>query len=172
MIKILHVIAMSLVAISVAGAVPKSMVVHTTYGEKAYSIGNIRKIAFDKTADGSMKIYPKDGSSALTYSYAYFVKGTFSDQSGIDEFQSGIDELNLTEDIVDVVYNSAMQTVRIASSESVSSVQIYDLRGSLALVENPACDNVEVPVASLQSGLYIVKVSTTTGVVTRKIVKR
>lgn len=165
MIKILHVIAMSLVAISVAGAVPKSMVVHTTYGEKAYSIGNIRKIAFDKTADGSMKIYPKDGSSALTYSYAYFVKGTFSDQSGIDE-------LNLTEDIVDVVYNSAMQTVRIASSESVSSVQIYDLRGSLALVENPACDNVEVPVASLQSGLYIVKVSTTTGVVTRKIVKR
>lgn len=165
MIKILHVIAMSLVAISVAGAVPKSMVVHTTYGEKAYSIGNIRKIAFDKTADGSMKIYPKDGSSALTYSYAYFVKGTFSDQSGIDE-------LNLTEDIVDVVYNSAMQTVRIASSESVSSVQIYDLRGSLALVENPACDNVEVPVASLQSGLYIVKVSTATGVVTRKIVKR
>ena len=165
MIKILHVIAMSLVAISVAGAVPKSMVVHTTYGEKAYSIGNIRKIAFDKTADGSMKIYPKDGSSALTYSYAYFVKGTFSDQSGIDE-------LNLTEDIVDVVYNSAMQTVRIASSESISSVQIYDLRGSLALVENPACDNVEVPVASLQSGLYIVKVSTTTGVVTRKIVKR
>lgn len=165
MIKILHVIAMSLVAISVTGAVPKSMVVHTTYGEKAYSIGNIRKIAFDKTADGSMKIYPKDGSSALTYSYAYFVKGTFSDQSGIDE-------LNLTEDIVDVVYNSAMQTVRIASSESVSSVQIYDLRGSLALVENPACDNVEVPVASLQSGLYIVKVSTTTGVVTRKIVKR
>lgn len=165
MIKILHVIAMSLVAISVAGAVPKSMVVHTTYGEKAYSIGNIRKIAFDKTADGSMKIYPKDGSSALTYSYAYFVKGTFSDQSGIDE-------LNLTEDIVDVVYNSAMQTVRIASSESVSSVQIYDLRGSLALVENPACDNVEIPVASLQSGLYIVKVSTTTGVVTRKIVKR
>ena len=112
-----------------------------------------------------MKIYPKDGSSALTYSYAYFVKGTFSDQSGIDE-------LNLTEDIVDVVYNSAMQTVRIASSESVSSVQIYDLRGSLALVENPACDNVEIPVASLQSGLYIVKVSTTTGVVTRKIVKR
>ncbi|MEE1297560.1 MAG: T9SS type A sorting domain-containing protein [Muribaculaceae bacterium] len=165
MIKILHVIAMSLVAISVAGAVPKSMVVHTTYGEKAYSIGNIRKIAFDKTADGSMKIYPKDGSSALTYSYAYFVKGTFSDQSGIDE-------LNLTEDIVDVVYNSAMQTVRIASSESVSSVQIYDLRGSLALVENPAGDIVEVPVASLQSGLYIVKVSTTTGVVTRKIVKR
>lgn len=165
MIKILHVIAMSLVAISVAGAVPKSMVVHTTYGEKAYSIGNIRKIAFDKTADGSMKIYPKDGSSALTYSYAYFVKGTFSDQSGIDE-------LNLTEDIVDVVYNSAMQTVRIASSESVSSVQIYDLRGSLALVENPACDNVEIPVASLQSGLYIVKVSTATGVVTRKIVKR
>lgn len=165
MIKILHVIAMSLVAISVTGAVPKSMVVHTTYGEKAYSIGNIRKIAFDKTADGSMKIYPKDGSSALTYSYAYFVKGTFSDQSGIDE-------LNLTEDIVDVVYNSAMQTVRIASSESVSSVQIYDLRGSLALVENPACDIVEVPVASLQSGLYIVKVSTTTGVVTRKIVKR
>lgn len=165
MIKILHVIAMSLVAISVTGAVPKSMVVHTTYGEKAYSIGNIRKIAFDKTADGSMKIYPKDGSSALTYSYAYFVKGTFSDQSGIDE-------LNLTEDIVDVVYNSAMQTVRIASSESVSSVQIYDLRGSLALVENPACDNVEVPVASLQSGLYIVKVSTATGVVTRKIVKR
>ena len=165
MIKILHVIAMSLVAISVAGAVPKSMVVHTTYGEKAYSIGNIRKIAFDKTADGSMKIYPKDGSSALTYSYAYFVKGTFSDQSGIDE-------LNLTEDIVDVVYNSAMQTVRIASSEYVSSVQIYDLRGSLALVENPACDNVEIPVASLQSGLYIVKVSTTTGVVTRKIVKR
>lgn len=165
MIKILHVIAMSLVAISVAGAVPKSMVVHTTYGEKAYSIGNIRKIAFDKTADGSMKIYPKDGSSALTYSYAYFVKGTFSDQSGIDE-------LNLTEDIVDVVYNSAMQTVRIASSESVSSVQIYDLRGSLALVENPACDNVEVPVASLQSGLYIVKVSTATRVVTRKIVKR
>ncbi len=165
MIKILHVIAMSLVAISVTGAVPKSMVVHTTYGEKAYSIGNIRKIAFDKTADGSMKIYPKDGSSALTYSYAYFVKGTFSDQSGIDE-------LNLTEDIVDVVYNSAMQTVRIASSESVSSVQIYDLRGSLALVENPACDNVEIPVASLQSGLYIVKVSTTTGVVTRKIVKR
>ena len=163
--KTLHVIAMSLVAISVAGAVPKSMVVHTTYGEKAYSIGNIRKIAFDKTADGSMKIYPKDGSSALTYSYAYFVKGTFSDQSGIDE-------LNLTEDIVDVVYNSAMQTVRIASSESVSSVQIYDLRGSLALVENPACDNVEVPVASLQSGLYIVKVSTATGVVTRKIVKR
>lgn len=165
MIKILHVIAMSLVAISVAGAVPKSMVVHTTYGEKAYSIGNIRKIAFDNTADGAMKIYPKDGSSALTYSYAYFVKGTFSDQSGIDE-------LNLTEDIVDVVYNSAMQTVRIASSESVSSVQIYDLRGSLALVENPACDNVEVPVASLQSGLYIVKVSTATGVVTRKIVKR
>ena len=165
MIKILHVIAMSLVAISVAGAVPKSMVVHTTYGEKAYSIGNIRKIAFDKTADGSMKIYPKDGSSALTYSYAYFVKGTFSDQSGIDE-------LNLTEDIVDVVYNSAMQTVRIASSESVSSVQIYDLRGSLALVENPAGDIEEVPVASLQSGLYIVKVSTTTGVVTRKIVKR
>lgn len=165
MIKILHVIAMSLVAISVTGAVPKSMVVHTTYGEKAYSIGNIRKIAFDKTADGSMKIYPKDGSSALTYSYAYFVKGTFSDQSGIDE-------LNLTEDIVDVVYNSAMQTVRIASSESVSSVQIYDLRGSLALVENPACDNVEIPVASLQSGLYIVKVSTATGVVTRKIVKR
>lgn len=165
MIKILHVIAMLLVAISVAGAVPKSMVVHTTYGEKAYSIGNIRKIAFDKTADGSMKIYPKDGSSALTYSYAYFVKGTFSDQSGIDE-------LNLTEDIVDVVYNSAMQTVRIASSESVSSVQIYDLRGSLALVENPAGDIVEVPVASLQSGLYIVKVSTTTGVVTRKIVKR
>lgn len=165
MIKILHVIVMSLVAISVAGAVPKSMVVHTTYGEKAYSIGNIRKIAFDKTADGSMKIYPKDGSSALTYSYAYFVKGTFSDQSGIDE-------LNLTEDIVDVVYNSAMQTVRIASSESVSSVQIYDLRGSLALVENPACDIVEVPVASLQSGLYIVKVSTATGVVTRKIVKR
>mgnify|MGYP002518398514 FL=1 len=165
MIKILHVIAMSLVAISVTGAVPKSMVVHTTYGEKAYSIGNIRKIAFDKTADGSMKIYPKDGSSALTYSYAYFVKGTFSDQSGIDE-------LNLTEDIVDVVYNSAMQTVRIASSESVSSVQIYDLRGSLALVENPAGDIVEVPVASLQSGLYIVKVSTTTGVVTRKIVKR
>ena len=165
MIKILHVIAMSLVAISVTGAVPKSMVVHTTYGEKAYSIGNIRKIAFDKTADGSMKIYPKDGSSALTYSYAYFVKGTFSDQSGIDE-------LNLTEDIVDVVYNSAMQTVRIASSESVSSVQIYDLRGSLALVENPACDNVEVPVASLQSGLYIVKVSTATRVVTRKIVKR
>ena len=165
MIKILHVIAMSLVAISVAGAVPKSMVVHTTYGEKAYSIGNIRKIAFDKTADGSMKIYPKDGSSALTYSYAYFVKGTFSDQSGIDE-------LNLTEDIVDVVYNSAMQTVRIASSESVSSVQIYDLRGSLALVENPAGDIVEVPVASLQSGLYIVKVSTTTGVVTRNIVKR
>ena len=165
MIKILHVIAMSLVAISVAGAVPKSMVVHTTYGEKAYSIGNIRKIAFDKTADGSMKIYPKDGSSALTYSYAYFVKGTFSDQSGIDE-------LNLTEDIVDMVYNSAMQTVRIASSESVSSVQIYDLRGSLALVENPACDNVEVPVASLQSGLYIVKVSTATRVVTRKIVKR
>lgn len=165
MIKILHVIVMSLVAISVAGAVPKSMVVHTTYGEKAYSIGNIRKIAFDKTADGSMKIYPKDGSSALTYSYAYFVKGTFSDQSGIDE-------LNLTEDIVDVVYNSAMQTVRIASSESVSSVQIYDLRGSLALVENPAGDIVEVPVASLQSGLYIVKVSTTTGVVTRKIVKR
>lgn len=165
MIKILHVIAMSLVAISVAGAVPKSMVVHTTYGEKAYSIGNIRKIAFDKTADGSMKIYPKDGSSALTYSYAYFVKGTFSDQSGIDE-------LNLTEDIVDVVYNSAMQTVRIASSESVSSVQIYDLRGSLALVENPAGDIVEVPVASLQSGLYIVKVSTATGVVTRKIVKR
>ena len=171
MIKILHVIAMSLVAISVAGAVPKSMVVHTTYGEKAYSIGNIRKIAFDKTADGSMKIYPKDGSSALTYSYAYFVKGTFSDQSGIDEL-TGIDELNLTEDIVDVVYNSAMQTVRIASSESVSSVQIYDLRGSLALVENPACDNVEIPVASLQSGLYIVKVSTATGVVTRKIVKR
>lgn len=165
MIKILHVIAMSLVAISVTGAVPKSMVVHTTYGEKAYSIGNIRKIAFDKTADGSMKIYPKDGSSALTYSYAYFVKGTFSDQSGIDE-------LNLTEDIVDVVYNSAMQTVRIASSESVSSVQIYDLRGSLALVENPAGDIVEVPVASLQSGLYIVKVSTATGVVTRKIVKR
>lgn len=165
MIKILHVIAMSLVAISVTGAVPKSMVVHTTYGEKAYSIGNIRKIAFDKTADGSMKIYPKDGPSALTYSYAYFVKGTFSDQSGIDE-------LNLTEDIVDVVYNSAMQTVRIASSESVSSVQIYDLRGSLALVENPAGDIVEVPVASLQSGLYIVKVSTTTGVVTRKIVKR
>ena len=165
MIKILHVIVMSLGAISVAGAVPKSMVVHTTYGEKAYSIGNIRKIAFDKTADGSMKIYPKDGSSALTYSYAYFVKGTFSDQSGIDE-------LNLTEDIVDVVYNSAMQTVRIASSESVSSVQIYDLRGSLALVENPAGDIVEVPVASLQSGLYIVKVSTTTGVVTRKIVKR
>lgn len=165
MIKILHVIAMSLVAISVTGAVPKSMVVHTTYGEKAYSIGNIRKIAFDKTADGSMKIYPKDGSSALTYSYAYFVKGTFSNQSGIDE-------LNLSEDIVDVVYNSAMQTVRIASSESVSSVQIYDLRGSLALVENPACDNVEVPVASLQSGLYIVKVSTATGVVTRKIVKR
>ena len=165
MIKILHVIAMSLVAISVTGAVPKSMVVHTTYGEKAYSIGNIRKIAFDKTADGSMKIYPKDGSSALTYSYAYFVKGTFSDQSGIAE-------LNLTEDIVDVVYNSAMKTVRIASSESVSSVQIYDLRGSLALVENPAGDIVEVPVASLQSGLYIVKVSTTTGVVTRKIVKR
>ena len=163
--KTLHVIAMLLIAFSAMGAVPKSVVIHTTYGEKAYSIGNIRKIAFDKTADGSMKIYPKDGSSALTYSYAYFVKGTFSDQSGIDE-------LNLTEDIVDVVYNSAMQTVRIASSESVSSVQIYDLRGSLALVENPACDNVEVPVASLQSGLYIVKVSTATGVVTRKIVKR
>lgn len=163
--KTLHVIAMLLIAFSAMGAVPKSVVIHTTYGEKAYSIGNIRKLTFDSSADGSLKIYPKDGTSALTYSYTYFVKGTFSGSSGVEE-------LNLTDKNTEVVYNSAQQTITITSSEIINSVQVYDLRGSLVLAVSPSNNDAEVSVVSMQSGLYVVKVATATGVVTQKIVKR
>lgn len=158
-------IIVALVAISAMAAVPKSMVLYTSNGEEVWSVSDIRKVIFDKTAYGSMKIYLKDGSPALTYSYSIIERGMFTTQSGVEN-------LNISSEELIVTYRSSSQIVEVKSVEKVKSIQIYDLRGSLVLAETPASNDAEVSVTSLQNGLYIVKVVTPSGIVTQKIVKR
>ena len=156
---------MLLLALSVTAATPKSVVIHTADGgTKAYSISGIRKITFDSTKDGSLKIYPKNGLIAYTYSYTNMQKGVFSSQSGIEELVEAETDLN-------IIYNSGTQTVNILSSNAIDDVQVYDVRGRLVLVANPGDTTAEISISGLSKGLYIVKAVSAGSVVTEKIVK-
>ena len=72
---------------------------------------------------------------------------------------------------ISVYPNPAQQTLYIQSEEAGEQVSIYDISGRMLLTMGHApLSNQGIDISTLAKGIYIIKVKTTTGETTKKIV--
>lgn len=81
--------------------------------------------------------------------------------------QIGIDEL---ENSISLYPNPANNQLYFTTREVVSTIQIFSVDGKLIL-SNPAIFNNQIDISNLQSGTYIIKITTASGNFTSKFVK-
>ncbi len=87
------------------------------------------------------------------------------------EFE-GLNENNTNTGIT-LYPNPASNTIIVESQNALTNIVVYDLMGKKVLKTNPLHGNkVSISIASLQSGIYLIKAKTATGVLSRKFVKR
>lgn len=161
--KILLIGALSAASAAMATA-PKSMVVHTDTGVKTYSISNLRKLTFGAVKENNMEVHLKSGS-VVSFPYSQMGKVTFSESSGVTN-------VNIDSSRAKIVYDIVSEELRIICTESIKHVQVYDMRGCVVFNSSFEENEVSVPLSSLSSGLYVVRVVGESSVTTEKIVKR
>lgn len=153
------------IAASAMAAIPKSMVVHTDSGVKSYSIENIRKLTFGTIQDNLMEVHLRSSVTEIVFPYSQIQKVSFSDNSGVAEVK--VEEPN-----VRVQYKSSIQSLCVTADEPLKSIQVLDMKGSVAVTVAPGDNEATVPLSSLLSGIYVVRVVTESFVTAQKIVKR
>ncbi len=84
----------------------------------------------------------------------------------------GINE-NQTNNMLTLYPNPASNTITVDAESVLTSIVIYDLQGKVIIKSNPLHGNkVSINITSLQSGIYLIKAKTATGVLSRKFVKK
>ncbi len=84
----------------------------------------------------------------------------------------GLDE-NQTNSKLTLYPNPATSTITVDAENELTNIIVYDLTGKEVLKTNPLNGNkVSINIASLQSGIYLIKAKTASGVLFRKFVKQ
>jgi len=87
---------------------------------------------------------------------------TFDDVAATNEF--GAPNVNMYP-------NPAKNLVTINAGSTVKTLNLYDIQGRLLLSTYPEATDASVNISAQPSGLYLLKITTDTGTVTRKILK-
>lgn len=72
---------------------------------------------------------------------------------------------------VNVFPNPASDFINIKSNESIKSIKLYDIKGSLIKTENSSDKTLKLDISSLPKGNYIISTETESGIETKKIIK-
>lgn len=76
-------------------------------------------------------------------------------------------------EMIKVYPNPAVDQLTVESkSSNIEKIALYDLKGSLLYSESSNTNRVNLSVSTLQPGVYILKVKTTEGTVTKRIMKQ
>jgi len=153
-------LALSAIAVVFNVAATDALFLHSTGGSsvKGVSLDNIQRLTFNgdslllKTADGNETCYLLDT-----------VKITFEDYD-----VTGISALPNTVEIK-MYPNPSSDYVIIDSPVAITSWTLFDLSGS-KLKHSDASSQIQV--SDLSAGIYILKIDTANGIITKKIIKK
>ena len=84
-------------------------------------------------------------------------------------------KLDFNDSAVDIhLYpNPTDDILYIQSPESISSVSVYNISGTKQLEKlNDSCSSMQLSLSGLESGMYIIKISTVNGIKTSRIIKK
>ena len=82
----------------------------------------------------------------------------------------GVSDLSNIE--IELYPNPTSNIVNIQSNSKIKSVQVYNMNGQMLMNQTIQNQNAEINVAGYNSGTYIVKVETDSGIHTHKIIKK
>jgi hypothetical protein len=87
--------------------------------------------------------------------------------------RTSINEAKNPADLINVYPNPAIDNIIIeCTGTTLEKVALYDLKGRLIYSENGIANRINLSVSNLQSGVYILNVITTEGIVSKRIMKQ
>ena len=147
-------------------ATPQYLVVHTTDGNKPYSITNIQKVTFGGQSSNSFEIHQKGDISIDSYTFPETDDVTFE----ID-LTSGLEKVLTSKNDLSISYNSAKQEISVSSSQEITTVVVCNLDGMVVKMLSPMTTEATISLVNYALGIYVVKAVTATATQTQKIVK-
>lgn len=127
-----------------------------------YSLEELNKITFSSSGINVWK-----AQAPTTYAYSDFRLITFSP----DVTPSGIAQLSMEEAGITISYDHQQEMVSVQGDNTLSGAAVYDVQGRLVAVTAAEARNLQVSLLTLPQGIYLVKVATVKGLVSKKIVK-
>ena len=124
------------------------------------SVTNTSSFVTSDNVHGSYTFYNVTGNHTFFVTYA------------VDDTPGGDAVTDFVESSVSIAPNPATDRILISSPKPIETLEIFDLSGRRVLLAQPNESSVEQTVASLESGVYFVKMLTGGETVMRKFVKR
>ncbi len=128
-----------------------------TSGDQAYSI--------EQTAEGDYIVagatWSNDGDVTGSHGYADYWIVKLDATIGVAE--------NTYNSNIHVYPNPFVNQIHIKAEEPLKQVKIYDILGKLLLKENINFQQIDM--SSLQSGIYLIKIETYSGIIAKKMIK-
>jgi hypothetical protein len=156
----LKLFTLALGIFTLAGSAAQASDILIIHGSSSQNVelGTIRRITF---GDGNLLV--KTSSSESEVSLSDITKITFgkNNDKPNDISQPAAKDLDI------VVYAPSRDLVVIETQLSVQMITMYDLNGRILLRTN----NTQVNIGSLTQGIYLLKISTPQGTVTKKFIK-
>ena len=72
---------------------------------------------------------------------------------------------------ITISYDNQQEMVSVQGDNTLSGAAVYDVQGRLVAVTAAEARNLQVSLLTLPQGIYLVKVATVKGLVSKKIVK-
>jgi hypothetical protein len=108
----------------------------------------------------------------ILYITAYSFEGEPFGEFKISAYDSSLASIqNNTITDLSIYPNPVENTLFIKTSNTIDSIQIYNMLGQVVLTKSPLLNNMELDLSNLSSGNYIVKVQSNNQIGTYKIVK-
>ncbi len=108
---------------------------------------------------GAINLFSVDENNNFWIDNTYFVEGLIA---GVDDFSAAN---------FNVYPNPVQDVLNISTSNSVDAIAVYDVLGKLVLATTPGTISSTIDVSSLQSGVYLVKVTIAGASKTVKVIK-
>lgn len=135
----------------------------------------------DNTVDNLEQVQIKNAVAGRRYKIVVSNKGKLVNEKGVEQAQNyvlaasgitetvmGVEEAHLNNEVT-VYPTVAKEVVNIRTNQKINQVEIFDLSGKL--VSAVKKETSVVNVTALSPGVYVLRISTEKGVVTKKIIK-
>ncbi len=113
--------------------------------------------------------------TGLVYDHTYLAEvsavydGGESDRIALEFLYVGVSEI--LENSISIFPNPAIENVNIKSDFNITDIAVYDYVGKLIYtIENSNTKHVVLNTSSYRAGMYIVRINTENGVVTKRVI--
>ena len=129
-----------------------------------YSLDNLDKMTF---GDNALSLWTNSGKT----DYAYNQIELLTFRSGIKP-PTGIKNPIFNSKSVRWMYDRTLQSLRVTSEQEMSGITVFDAQGRVVIKKHISAKDFQLPLDNVPSGVYVVKVSESKGIVTTiKIIK-